>query len=270
MDKELFKKLAFKMGIISAKVLSQAEEYSRLSHIRCTGLRNITAISRAVLCLDLAAMVTGHPMDKEYAVTLSGLNKKVYQSNLRSMECMLGLESRLGLRDLAVQYGCLQAVGPAAKILQRYEASLPQVQQEDLDLSKPLFTTAALLTACKCMKIKVDRKLAAASGAKKAMVDRLCAQLQKFGQEICSEPTTLKETHKVAEKRKTLLESLLQKEQVPTPVGSDSHLFPSDEEPVNPPPKQRKREPEGGTECSYEEWKRRILENALKATQAAS
>ncbi|XP_018613655.2 origin recognition complex subunit 6 isoform X2 [Scleropages formosus] len=262
MDRELFDKLASKMGITSAKVRSQAEEYSRLSQISCAGLRNATAISRAVMCLELAAKVLGHPLDKEYAVTLSGVNKSVYQSNLRSMECMLGLESHLGLRDLAIQYGCLQAVGPAAKILQRYKSSLPKVQQEELDLTKPLFTTAALLTACKCMKIRVDRKLVASSGANKAMMDRLCAQLHKFAQEICSEPTTLKEVPKTARKRKTLLESIQQKEQ-------DEHSV-EDEEPLKPPPQQRRQEPEESTKCNYEEWKRRILENALKATQPTS
>lgn len=37
------------------------------------------------------------------------------------MECMLGLESHLGLRDLAVQYGCTEAVQAAATILKRYD-----------------------------------------------------------------------------------------------------------------------------------------------------
>lgn len=34
-------------------------------------------------------------------------------------------------------------------LLFRYESSLPEAQQMDLDFSKPLFTTAALFTACK-------------------------------------------------------------------------------------------------------------------------
>ncbi|KAI1890202.1 hypothetical protein AGOR_G00171250 [Albula goreensis] len=200
MEQEMFRKLAAKMGITSTKILSQAEEYMRLSQVKCTGFRTITVTSKAVICLDLAATVMRFPVDKEYLVKLSGLNKKMYQSSLKSMECMLGLETHLGLRELAVQYGCTDAVNASATILKRYAASLPEVQQQDVDLSKPLFTTAALFTACKCMKIKVDKKLAASSGAKRAIFDRLCAQLQKHGQEVCSKGPPLKEPSRLPRK----------------------------------------------------------------------
>ncbi|MGH0131488.1 UNVERIFIED_CONTAM: hypothetical protein FKN15_077130 [Acipenser sinensis] len=95
-------------------------------------------------------------VSKEYVVKLSGLNKNVYQSHLKPLECMLGLETQMGIRDLAVQRGCTEAVNTAVKILPRYESSLPEAQQSGLDLSKLLFTTAALFTACKCMKIKEE------------------------------------------------------------------------------------------------------------------
>ncbi|KAJ8417721.1 hypothetical protein AAFF_G00225640 [Aldrovandia affinis] len=256
MEKEMFSKIAAKMGITSAKILSQAEEYVRLSQVKCTGLRNITVTSKAVICLELAATVRRFPLDKEYAVKLSGLNKKIYQSSLKSMECMLGLESHLGLRDLAVQYGCTEAVQAAATILERYEASLPEAQQQDVDLSKPLFTTAALFAACKCMKIKVDKKLASSSGAKRGIFDRLCSQLQKLGQEVCSKGPPLKEPSRTSQKRlNSLLQSIEQEEHVP-----------EDELPVSP--KQQKCDPEACVKQDYEEWKKRILENALKAKKA--
>lgn len=35
------------------------------------------------------------------------------------MEAMLGLNTNLGLRDLAVQYGCMEAVKVAGQILDR-------------------------------------------------------------------------------------------------------------------------------------------------------
>ncbi|MBN3301292.1 ORC6 protein, partial [Amia calva] len=187
MEQDLIKKLASKLGITSSRILNKTEEYLRLSQVKCTGLAShTTAISKTVMCLELAAMSMKQPLDKEYVIKLSGLNKKTYQSHLKSMECMLGLETQTGIRDLAVQYCCTEAVSAAAKILQRYEASLPEAQQNDLDLSKPLFTTAALYTACKCMKIKVDKKLSTMSGAKKSIFDRLCTQLEKFGIQICS------------------------------------------------------------------------------------
>ena len=84
----------------------------------------------------------------------------------------MGLSSNIGIRDLAVQFSYTEAVNLASKILQSYESSLPQTQQVDLDLSRPLFTTAALLSACEILKLKVDRnKMAAISGVKKAIFD---------------------------------------------------------------------------------------------------
>uniref|UniRef100_A0A4W5MF31 Origin recognition complex subunit 6 n=1 Tax=Hucho hucho TaxID=62062 RepID=A0A4W5MF31_9TELE len=254
MEKEMFTKLASKMGITSERILRQAEEYVRLSLVKCTGLGNTTGTSKAVICLELAATSMKLPLDKEYTVKLSGLNKKQYQSTLKAIECMLGLESHLGLRDLAVQFGCMDAVKVATQILERYEASLPAAQQKDVDLSKPLFTTAALNAACKCLKIKVDRKLVASSGAKRGIFDRLCTQLQKLGQDICKETTPLKNPVKMAQKRqKTLIESIEQKEE---------------EEDLPTSQKQLKEDSEESATEDYEEWKRRILENALKAKQA--
>ncbi|XP_064193267.1 origin recognition complex subunit 6 [Anguilla rostrata] len=251
MEKGMFIKLAGKMGITSTKIISQAEEYMRLCQVKCTGLRNLTVTSKAVICLDLAAKVMRFPLDKEYAVKLSGLNTRTYQSNLKSMECMLGLESNLGLRDLAVQYGCPESVKAAAIMLKRYEESLPEAQRLDIDLSKPLFTTAALFTACKCMKIKVNKKMAASSGAKRGIFDRLCTQLQKLGQEVCIERPPLKVPSRTLQKRpKSLQERIEQEEQ---------------EDELSASPKKQKCDPEECVKEDYEEWKRRILENALKA-----
>lgn len=44
--------------------LSQAEEYMRLSQVKCTGLGGSTASSQAVICLELAATTVKFPIDK--------------------------------------------------------------------------------------------------------------------------------------------------------------------------------------------------------------
>lgn len=263
MDEDLFAKLAGKMGISSTKLIRKAEEYSRLSEVKCMALNNITSTSKAVLCLDLAATYMKLPLDKEYAIRLSGINKKLYQSNLNAMECLLGLERHLGLTELSVQYGCMEAVGVAAQILERYKTSLPSAQQQDLDLSKPLFTTTALYSACKCLKIKVEKKLTQSSGAKKAVFDRLSVQFQSFGQNICKEVTTTTTTKTPQKKAPKRLE----------PMKS---IKPTDEDCLPSSFKQQKKdgeedeedEEEEGTKKTtqnYEEWKRKILENALKS-----
>ncbi|KGL73292.1 Origin recognition complex subunit 6, partial [Tinamus guttatus] len=183
---------------------------------------------------------------KSYFVKLSGLNKTTYQSSMKSLECLLGLSSRLGMRDLAVQFCCMEAVGTASQILQRYESSLSEAQQTDLDFSKPLFTTAALFTACRQLKIKVDKsKMVATSGVKKAIFERLCSQMEKINQQHSKEDVPL-----VAETSESLQTKLEQCEKEEESEDDDEM-----------PCKRTKTE----TKQDYEEWKKRILENAAKA-----
>ncbi|XP_028665489.1 origin recognition complex subunit 6 [Erpetoichthys calabaricus] len=255
MEQELIKRLATKMGIGSANVITKAEEYHRLSQVRCMALStHTTATSDAVMCLELAALRMKQPVDKDYVVKLSGLNKKIYQNRLRSLEMMLGLNSQTGIRDLAVQHGCMEAINMAVEILQRYESSLSEAQQNDLDLSRPLFTTAALFTACKCMKMKADKtKLVAASGAKKGIFDRLCTLMEKFGQQRCSELEAEKKTAKPVSKRQQTFPD--------SPLDNEG-------EGITTKQKQQKTEVVGSTKPDYEEWKRKILANAEKARKA--
>ncbi|XP_068882937.1 origin recognition complex subunit 6 isoform X2 [Aphelocoma coerulescens] len=237
--------MAARLGLAEPAVLRKAEEYLRLSQVKCTGLMaQMTATSSAVMCLDLAASFMKQPVDKSYCVKLSGLNKTTYQSSMKSLECLLEVNQRLGMRDLAVQFCCLEAVNMASEILQRYESSLSEAQRADLDFSKPLFVTAALCTACRSLKLKVDRtKMLATSGVKKAIFDRLCNQLEKISQQLSNVPLAAE----TPDSFQTALEQCEQEE------GSEE-----DEE---MPCKRPKTE----TKQDYEEWKKKILENAAKA-----
>ncbi|XP_011922964.1 origin recognition complex subunit 6 isoform X2 [Macaca thibetana thibetana] len=228
MGSELIGRLARRLGLAEPDMLRKAEEYLRLSRLKCVGLSaRTTETSSAVMCLDLAASWMKCPLDRAYLIKLSGLNKKTYQSCLKSFECLLGLNSNIGIRDLAVQFSCTEAVNMASKILKSYESSLPQTQQVDLDLSRPLFTSAALLSACKILKLKVDKnKMVATSGVKKAIFDRLCKQLEKIGQQI---------------------DKMKKVEEMPHKPQKDEDLT-----------------------QDYEEWKRKILENAANAQKATA
>ncbi|XP_007944992.1 origin recognition complex subunit 6 [Orycteropus afer afer] len=251
MESGLIRRFAMRLGIAEPDVLRKAEEYLRLSKVKCFGLSaHSTETSSAVMCLDLAASCMKCPLDRAYLIQLSGLNKKMYQSCLKSFECLLGLKSNIGMRDLAVQFSCTEAVNMASKILQSYESSLPQTQQVDLDLSRPLFTSAALLSACKVLKLNVDKnKMIATSGVKKAIFDRLCKQLEKIVQQIDREPRDL--VMPPRKKKKTAVEPRAkEKEKV-----------------VEIPHKQQKDE---DLAQDYEEWKRKILENAAQAQKATT
>ncbi|NXN65483.1 ORC6 protein, partial [Himantopus himantopus] len=236
----------------------KAEEYLRLSQVKCTGfMAQMTATSSAVMCLDLAAGFMKQPVDRSYFVKLSGLNKTTYQSSMKSLECLLEVNPRLGMRDLAVQFCCTEAVSTASKILQRYESSLSEAQQMDLDFSKPLFITAALFTACRCLKLKVDKtKMVATSGVKKAIFDRLCHQLEKMSQQLSSNNLLIfsDDVPLAAETTENLPAKL---EDCEKEDGSED-----DEE------TPRKR-PKSETKQDYEEWKKKILENAAKAQETS-
>lgn len=249
MASELVRRLAPRLGVSEPRLLTKAEEYFRLSHIKCAAMSaRTTETSSAIMCLDLAASHMKCPLDRAYLIRLSGLNKKMYQSCLKSFECLLGLNSNVGIQDLAVQFSCTEAVSMASEILQSYESSLPQTQQLDLDLSRPLFTTAALLSACKILKLKVDKnKMVAISGVKKAIFDRLCKQLEKIAQQIHREPGDL--TAPPVKKRKLAME---------TPAKETETAIEMPHEP---------QRDENVTQ-DYEEWKQKILENAAKAQKA--
>ncbi|NXX98253.1 ORC6 protein, partial [Centropus bengalensis] len=168
---------------------------------------------------------------------LSGLSRTAYRSSVKALEGLLELRPRRGVRDLAVQFCCTEAASTASRILQRYESSLSEAQQMDLDFSNPLFITAALFTACRCLKLKVDKtKMLAASGVKKAIFDRLCIQLEKISQELGSKFLAF----------------------TPQPLMDFASLLGSEEEEEAAPCKRAKTE----AKQDYEEWKRRILAKA--------
>ncbi|KAM5262827.1 origin recognition complex subunit 6 [Ctenodactylus gundi] len=252
MGSVLIGRLAPRLGLTEPDVLRKAEEYLRLSQVKCVGLLvHTTETSNAVMCLDLAASCMKYPLeDRAYLIKLSGLNKKMYQSCLKSFECLLDLNSNIGLKDLAVQFSCTEAVNMASKILQSYAHSLPQTQQVDLDLSRPLFTTAALFSACKILKLKVNKnKMIATSGVKTAIFDRLCKQLEKIGQQMDSKPLDLGSPPQ--KKKKSMVD--LQVNEI--------------EKVVDIPQKLQKDE---DLTQDYEEWKRKILENAANAQKTTT
>ncbi|NWU91439.1 ORC6 protein, partial [Upupa epops] len=248
MERGLVRDLAARLGLARPDIIRKAEEYQRLAGVKCTGLMTqMTATSSAVMCLDLAASFMKQPVDKSNFVKLSGLSKTAYQSSMKSLECLLEVNPRLGMRDLAVQFCCPEAVSTASKILQRYESTLSEAQQMDLDFSKPLFRTAALFTACRCLKLKVDKtKMLATSGVKKAIFDRLCNQLEKINQQLSKDDVPL--AAEMSESLNTDPEEQCEKED-----GSEE-----DEERTKTEANQ-----------DYEEWKKKILENATKAQETS-
>lgn len=94
---------------ISAVALSEAaRSFSFLRRLWVRSRRGASAILVFFLYLEQSSFVK-----------LSGLNKTAYQSSVKALECLLGVNARLGMRELAVQLCCTEALSAASEILQR-------------------------------------------------------------------------------------------------------------------------------------------------------
>ncbi|XP_041456075.1 origin recognition complex subunit 6-like [Lytechinus variegatus] len=244
MDNQAMKNLGFKIGVSSAKILRRAQELNRLIQLRCSSLA-LNDSCRAVMCFELAATEHKHPINKESAVQLSGVNKKVYANSFKTLQTLLGLNPTVTIRDLAVQFGCVGVIEHANQVLQSYhkefEDKVSEAARDDVDFSKPLFTGAALYTICKRQKIKVDKtKLVEMTGARRGTFDKLCAEMEKHATQLFGEKKS-----KQSKRHHSWMDDLEKS------FEDGASL-----------PKQSKGDQDSSSskQDDYEEWKRRILE----------
>ncbi|XP_071815324.1 origin recognition complex subunit 6-like [Apostichopus japonicus] len=242
-----FQDTAKKMGILSNSVCRRAVELDRLCQVRCSGgglaSLSFTGSCRTVLCLELAATSQGERFDQKLAVKLSGLTSTSYKSSLQTLRRLLELEESYSLRDIAVKFGCSEAVTKAQEMLARYvkdfEVTASDRTKDDVDFNRPLFSCSALYAVCRQMKIKVDKsKMIELAGVKRTAFDRLVAILQNLEKE----PQDGKSS-KAKKRVKHWLDDL---EEL------------ADEEDLKKKRKSLEAESKD-EEDDYEEWKRKIL-----------
>ncbi|XP_060081287.1 origin recognition complex subunit 6-like [Ylistrum balloti] len=255
MSKQAMSVMSSKLGISSHRTIQKAKELQQLMDIR-VGSGSLTALGITgscplIMCLDLAASSTGQPITKTEAIRLSGVNKKVYSNGLRALESMLEIEVKQTIKDLAVQFGCSGAVTLAEQALQRYEESHNSKSCSQMDFSAPMFQASALYAACRKLKTKVDRKkIVEVCGIKRTTFDRLVADLEKQVETIIGEQSKVKSTNQ--KRRQSLMDDVerhMKEEESKRTKIEDSE--------------------ESGGNVDYKDWKRRILEKALKAKETA-
>lgn len=243
----MLRDLGTKLGLVDIPVLKQAYEYS--SQMDCgpssqmvSSLR-LSQTCKLVICLDLAASKHAQHLqesDKLLAVKLSGMPKKAYLSSLKAVESLLGVQQKCTLKELTVQFGCVAVADLAQRALNRYQEDL-QKTCTDVDFSSTLFLVAAMNAACIKSKCKVDRqKLRDLCSVKKSVYDKLVMELEKYVAELMKKKVCTK-------KIRTLIDEIEEK---------------ANEMP--PSPKKLCVESKKPT-INYEEWKRRILEEANRA-----
>ncbi|XP_041376931.1 origin recognition complex subunit 6-like [Gigantopelta aegis] len=243
----IVKRFAQQLGIDNIKTIKKACEFSQLLDIRTSSSSfkalQLNGSSKTIICLELAAVSCGTTVDRTEAVKISGVNKKVYIGSLKAVESILELHDNKSIKDLAVQFGCTQAVTLAQQTLQRYEKMLCST----VDTSSPLFQVAALDVACRKLKVRVDRvKLKETCCVKKTTYSRLLTEMEKHADSLLAEKVI------TTKKTKTFLEEVEEKLNAESPAD-----------------KPRKRhydnDSEEETKENYAEWKKRILAKAAKS-----
>jgi hypothetical protein len=163
MEEVVLKPLARRLDVRSQTAFNRAVELLRLVEVKCDqGVLGLSSNCRAVVCLEIAAGENSERLSRKDTAKAAGQKKQAYESAYQTIEKILGLSSRLGIHELAVQCGCSEVRELAQSLLKKYEdnvkAKLSADRQKDLDLSKPIYAIGALQAAAKKQKVQIDKK----------------------------------------------------------------------------------------------------------------
>ncbi|CAL4064329.1 unnamed protein product [Meganyctiphanes norvegica] len=248
MDSQMLRSTATKLGISSQKTLRKAEELIRLLSVKGGNRMSLGTSAKAVICLELAASLTGATVEKSQVIGLSGLKRPAYAATSQTVERLLGVTSGVSITGLCVTHTATSAKDLAIKVLKEYESQMQK--QGGVDGTLAVFQAAAVLSACKVMKVRVDKKsLYEASKSKRAVYDKVVEAMTKIAEEINTKKTVV-----VAKRGKTILDMV------------EDHMR------EESPEKRRKLDDdqEKGTEATdeeFDEWKKRILAQAQSQSQ---
>ncbi|XP_071536499.1 origin recognition complex subunit 6 [Panulirus ornatus] len=246
-------RLALKLGLSSPTTLRKAEELMRLLAVQGGSRLPLSMSGRAVICLEIAASLTGSSHDKSMAIRLSGLTKPQYVGMSQTISRLLNVCQGVSVADLCVTHSATAATALAQQVLKQYE-SCGGTAQGNVDINLPLYQTAAVSAACKVMKIKVDqRRLFESSRSKRIVYQRLLEVMTKIAQEKHS-----KKASKLGSKRTRTLMDMVE----------ENLRECSPEKRVKGPEKNdvvENSKEEGAHDTDFEAWKKRILEAAAAA-----
>ncbi|CAF4859723.1 unnamed protein product [Pieris macdunnoughi] len=227
--------LAVKLGLANeVRVLSKAAEFERLLQIKSTPGNNFSDTSKIVILLDLAASLLGTNFDQKTAVKYSGLKGPSYRNTRKVIENLLELDNeKLSISTLCLNLQCTGVQDLAESIMKEYETSSKVV----LDLTLPHYVCMAVYQACRINKVKITKsKIIEKSRLKPGQWSELDAEWTKI----------VDEKFLVVKKRG----------QPPKVVIENENEMEIDTSPIKETT-ETKIEP-------YEDWKRRMLEQAYK------
>ncbi|XP_057948942.1 origin of replication complex subunit 6 [Malania oleifera] len=155
--------IAKKLGLSEEKhLVRKAAELRRLCDIQFdSSIIGVGEVCKAIICLEIAATRLQVEFDRQNAIRLSGMSEKAYNRSFNCMQNGLGVKTKLDVRELAIQFGCVRIIPFVQKGLSLYKdrflASLPPSRRATADFTRPVFIAVAFYLCAKRHKLKVDK-----------------------------------------------------------------------------------------------------------------
>ncbi|KAK1308088.1 Origin recognition complex subunit 6 [Acorus calamus] len=156
--------LSRKLGIseTSKPLIRKAEELRRLCDVRFdSSLIGVGEVCKSIICLEIAASRLQAMFDRQAAIRVSGMSEKAYIRSSNALQNCLGVKTKLDVRELGIQFGCVRLIPFVQKGLSAYKerflAALPASRRATTDFSRPVFTAVAFYLSAKKHKLKVDK-----------------------------------------------------------------------------------------------------------------
>ncbi|XP_050236074.1 origin of replication complex subunit 6 [Mercurialis annua] len=245
--------IAKKLGLSQPKhLLRKAAELRRLIDVQFdSSIIGVGEICKAIICLEIAATRFQVIFDRQAGIRLSGMSETAYNRSFNSLQNSLGVKSKLDIRELGIQFGCVRLIPFVKKGLslykQRFVASLPASRRATADFTRPIFTAVAFYLCAKKHKLRIDKfKLSEVCGSSDTEFKSVTTSMKDICHDVFGISKEKKDPRQVKCNRE-LLDVLPEKRKF-----EDGGYLSDDGAEVS---KKRKRSEKAG----YEDWKSSVL-----------
>ncbi|XP_028752833.1 origin of replication complex subunit 6-like isoform X3 [Neltuma alba] len=180
-----------KLGLSDSKLaVRKALEPRRLCDVQFdSSVIGVGEVCKAIICLEIAATSMGILFDRSSATRLSGMSEKAYIRSYNLLHNGLGVKTKLDIRELAIQFGCVRIISYVRDGLnfykERFLSSLPASRRASADFTRPVFIAVAFYLCAKKHKLKVDKlKLIELCGTSESEFSSVCTSMKDLCHDI--------------------------------------------------------------------------------------
>ncbi|CAN1321584.1 Origin of replication complex subunit 6 [Linum perenne] len=155
--------IANRLGLAdSNQIVRKAAEIRRLCDVQFgSSVIGVGEVCKTVMCLEIAATRLQAMFDRRAAMKISGMSEKAYTRSFNLLQNSIGFKTKLDVRALSIQFGCIRIIPCVQKGLSLYKdrflASLPASRRASADFTRPVFTAVAFYLSAKKQKLKIDK-----------------------------------------------------------------------------------------------------------------